>query len=272
MCPDEYAWPVKDSVYTNYVAQLSLRAAVDACKVVGKTPGSNWSEVADQMYIPFDEKLQYHPEYAGYTQGKKIKQGDAILLGFPLLQNTSAKVRANDLVAYDAVTDGNGPAMTWAMFAVGWLEAGDMEKAEKNFLRGYANVQAPFNVWTETPQGGTVNFITGAGGFLQSVLYGYGGLRVRDDHLDLMPPPLPQNTTAITLKGVNYQGNRLRISVSADDISVQILSAQPTAKALTLNSDGKSWPLNVDGSVVTQKRAAKYTIRPSSASEHIALV
>lgn len=98
--------------------------------------------MSQNLYIPFDEKNQYHPEFKGYTKGTKIKQADAILLGFPLLMNMSAKVRVNDLVNYDSITDPNGPAMTWAMFAIGWLEAGSYEKAQSNFIRGYANVKA----------------------------------------------------------------------------------------------------------------------------------
>ncbi len=204
MCPDEYHSNVDDSVFTNWVAKFSLDAAIEAAGILGRAPGANWRDVSQNMYIPFDENNQYHPEFEGYAKGTKIKQGDAILLGFPLLMNMSAKVRANDLVNYDAITDPNGPAMTWAMFAVGWLEAGNYAKAQSNFIRGYANVEAPFNVWTETPWGGTVNFITGAGGFLQSVLYGYGGLRVRTDRLDLTPPPPPADTDSIGLQGVNY--------------------------------------------------------------------
>ena len=81
-------------------------------------------------------------------------------------------MRANDLRYYAERTDPNGPAMTWAMFAVGFKDAGNATAAAANFARGHANQQQPFEVWTETPTGGTVNFITGAGGFLQSVVSG----------------------------------------------------------------------------------------------------
>ena len=37
---------------------------------------------------------------------------------------------------------------------------------------------------------GCYNFITGAGGFLQSVIYGYFGLRIREDGLYLKPQML----------------------------------------------------------------------------------
>jgi len=50
-------------------------------------------------------------------------------------------------------------------------------------------VQPPYNVWTESPHGGTINFITGAGGFLQSAIFGTSGLRLHSDHLTFNPPP-----------------------------------------------------------------------------------
>lgn len=56
----------------------------------------------------------------------------------------------------------DGPAMTWSLFAIGWLNQGtNISKSQHYFTRGYANVKAPFKVWTETPTGGAVNFITG---------------------------------------------------------------------------------------------------------------
>ena len=39
-----------------------------------------------------------------------------------------------------------GPAMTWGMFAVGWLEIGDVSKARDLFYRQLQNKRAPFNV------------------------------------------------------------------------------------------------------------------------------
>jgi hypothetical protein len=68
--------------------------------------------------------------------------------------------------------------MTWAMFAIGHWDAGDVDKAQTLFNRSFANVQEPYGVWTETPSGGTTNFITGAGGFLQAVINGLAGVRL----------------------------------------------------------------------------------------------
>jgi hypothetical protein len=49
------------------------------------------------------------------------------------------------------------------MHAIGYLDLGYAQTAAAYFNESYANIQPPFNVWTETPQGGTTNFITGAG-------------------------------------------------------------------------------------------------------------
>jgi len=57
------------------------------------------------------------------------------------------QVRLNDLAFYENRTDPSGPAMTHAMFAIGWLEVGNKQKAEISFLKNYANIQGPFKVF-----------------------------------------------------------------------------------------------------------------------------
>lgn len=51
-----------------------------------------------------------------------MKQADVILLGYPLLLSMPTWLRKNDLDIYEPVTDPDGPAMTWGMFAIGHLE------------------------------------------------------------------------------------------------------------------------------------------------------
>lgn len=63
-------------------------------------------------------------------------------------------------------------------------------------------------VWTEAQEGlGAVNFITGAGGFLQAILFGYGGIRLTLDQLEIMPPScLPNEAQRLVFHGLKYQG------------------------------------------------------------------
>ena len=55
----------------------------------------------------------------------------------------SEEVRQNDLVIYEPRTDPDGPAMTKAMFAIGWLELGQLRNASTSFRESYQNVREP---------------------------------------------------------------------------------------------------------------------------------
>ena len=59
---------------------------------------------------------------------------------------------------------------------------GDTEKAYELFIRGFRpNQVPPFGVISETAGGTNPYFATGAGGMLQAVLFGFGGLDITDE-------------------------------------------------------------------------------------------
>ncbi|TSK13471.1 Protein-glucosylgalactosylhydroxylysine glucosidase [Bagarius yarrelli] len=234
MPPDEYNQNVDNSVYTNTVAKYSLQFAVDLAKMLQHPAPSEWQEVADKLKIPFDPELRYHPEFDGYKIGSKVKQADTILLGFPLEMPMSPEVRRNDLEYYEPVTDPLGPAMTWSMFAVGWLELGEAKKAQQLLQKCYKNIQGPFQVWSEVSDGsGAVNFLTGIGGFLQTVLFG-----VQKDCLTFSPL-IPDEISQLNLKGIFYLGNKLDWEVKKQEVSVV---ARKQAKD---SSSAESYPLEI---------------------------
>ena len=202
---------------------MSLTYAASVARLLGKPPAvyAPWEDAAARIVIPYNATGDFHPEFDGYRLGQQIKQADVILLGFPLeAQHTTITPasRANDLAVYELVTDSNGPAMTWGMFAVGYIEMGPAfaAKAAANFNRSFANAQPPFDVWTETPSGGTANFLTGAGGWLQTAFSGYTGLRVNDSAL-VLAPALPELAAVVQLRGVAYLGARVRAVPPAND-------------------------------------------------------
>ena len=221
--PDEYADHVNNSAFTNQgaIETLTYASAVSALLGLGRVPA--WEDAAARIVRPYNASGDWVPEYDGYD-GKKIKQADVILLGFPLEAAWVAKTtRARNLAVYEPVTDPGGPAMTWGMFAVGFIElgAGFEAQAAANFNRSFANAQQPFFVWTETPSGGTPNFLTGAGGFLQTAFNGYTGLRINDTALNLAPA-LPELARTLKLRGVAYLGNRLDIAYDGSALTVEV--------------------------------------------------
>ena len=193
--PDEFAKGkfysgVDDSVFTNWVAKRSLQFASE----IGGDEEMNarYRDVAEGLRILYDEEMRVHPEYEGFPdkQSKEgvVKQADVTLLIYPGDMQMDAEVMANDLEYYEGLYFEGGPAMTFSTHTIGWLEVGDVESARANMLTSMLNVQEPFNVWTETPNPtdhpsdmGCYNFLTGAGGFVQSVVHGYGGVRWRKD-------------------------------------------------------------------------------------------
>ena len=144
--PDEYHYDVNNSTYTNVIAKINLEFAVNICHVLAKEIPEKWREIAAKLYVPFDDNHDYHPEFDGYKMKTTVKQADVILVGFPLMYQMPTNVRENDLIIYESCTDKNGPAMTKAMFAIGWLELKNLSMASISFKEGYANITEPFKV------------------------------------------------------------------------------------------------------------------------------
>ncbi|CAG2204494.1 ATHL1 [Mytilus edulis] len=241
MPPDEYHWPVNDSAYTNYVAKISLEAPY---KILSTQPKNSYQNIADNLFIPFNNTGQWHPEYDSYTEDVIVKQADVILLGYPLMMNLSKEVRRNDLLQYERVTPG-GPAMTWGMFAIGWLELNQLDKANALFARQFDNVREPFYTWSENAHGpGAHNFITGMGGYLQSVLFGYGGIRVYDDKLTINGA-LPLTATYMKIIGIDYLGGSLNLLFSKSLLYITLTKKAMTTLKCEDESTGYSIPLSL---------------------------
>lgn len=60
-----------------------------------------------------------------------------------------------------------------------------------------------FQIWTEArePEIGAVNFITGMGGFLQAIMFGYAGISIHLDKLEIANPQLIPDTTRLKING-----------------------------------------------------------------------
>mmetsp|Transcript_8830 Transcript_8830/g.16879 ORF Transcript_8830/g.16879 Transcript_8830/m.16879 type:complete len:749 (+) Transcript_8830:64-2310(+) len=218
--PDEYHVG-DDSAYTNYVAKRNLIFADQAAHLLQRTASPQWRSIAEKLHIPYDRSNNVHPEYVGYA-GQKIRQADVVLLGFPLDMQMPPATRQADLNYYASRTDANGPAMTWAMHAVGCLELGDKQAASVNFNRSFSNAQPPFKVWTELPSGGgAVNFLTGMGGFLQAAVFGLPGLRIHEDHIELNPS-FVDGMESIKVRGIHYRGSVFNFEYDARSMSVHV--------------------------------------------------
>jgi trehalose/maltose hydrolase-like predicted phosphorylase len=199
---DEWAENVDNDAFTNAAAKANLQYATEAAKLLGITPNADWLTVANNIPIlKFEDGVT--KEYASYN-GEGIKQADVNLLAYPLKEITNPQQIRKDLTYYETRVPNEGtPAMTQAVFATLYARLGDGEKAYHFFKDGYMpNLDPPFRVIAETKGGTNPYFATGAGGMLQSVLMGFGGLEITPKGIIQIKSALPANWKKLTITGV----------------------------------------------------------------------
>ena len=199
---DEWAENVDNNAFTNAAAKSVLQDATEAAKLLGISPDPDWMLVANNIPI-----LQFPDgvtkEHASYN-GEGIKQADVNLLAYPLKTITDPAQIKKDLNYYETRVPNEGtPAMTQAIFSLLYARLGDGSKAYQFFKDAYTpNLNPPFRVIAETKGGTNPYFATGAGGILQAVLMGFGGLDITPKGIIRIKSALPSNWNKLTITGV----------------------------------------------------------------------
>ncbi|HNP23612.1 MAG TPA: glycoside hydrolase family 65 protein [Panacibacter sp.] len=199
---DEWAENVDNNAFTNAAAKANLNAATEAAKLLGLIPNPDWKQVADNIPIlKFADGVT--KEHAAYS-GEGIKQGDVNLLAYPLKEITDPAQVKRDLDYYSTRVPNEGtPAMTQAIFALLYSRIGDADKAAHFFKDSYVpNLNPPFRVIAETKGGTNPYFATGAGGILQCVMMGFGGVDITTKGITQIKTTLPAGWKSVTLKGI----------------------------------------------------------------------
>ena len=202
---DEWAENVDNNAFTNAAAKSNLQFATEAAKLLGITPDPDWMNVANNIPILKLENGATR-EHATYN-GEGIKQADVNLLSYPLKQITDVAQIKKDLEYYSTRVPNEGtPAMTQAVFTTLYARLGDTEKAYHWFKEAYVpNLNPPFRVIAETKGGTNPYFATGAGGIVQSLLMGFGGLDITPAGIVQLKTSLPKQWKSLTLTGVGTQ-------------------------------------------------------------------
>ena len=103
--------------------------------------------------------------------------------------------------------------MTHAIFALLYARLNEPIKAWNAFEESYIpNKKEPFGVLAETAGGTNPYFATGAGGFLQSVLMGFGGLDITPQGITQIKTSLPKQWKSLTLTGIGKDKNTFTIN------------------------------------------------------------
>ena len=180
-------------------------AAAEAAKILGIAANADWKLVADNIPIlKFNDGVT--KEHETYN-GEGIKQADVNLLAYPLKIITDAAQIKKDLAYYETrIPNAGTPAMTQAIFTLLYARLGDKDKAAHWFKDAYLpNLNEPFRVIAETKGGTNPYFATGAGGILQAVMMGFGGLDISANGITQIKSVLPPGWKLLTIKGVGVE-------------------------------------------------------------------
>ncbi len=203
---NEWQENIDNNAFTNGMAITALRCAALAAKELSIVPDPDWETVAQNIPIlKFPDGTT--KENATYN-GVEIKQADVNLLSYPLDVITDPIQVEKDLKYYEPRMSSNGPAMGNSVLSVLYSRLGRPDKASELFVKSYKpNEVPPFGVLAETAGGTNPYFATGAGGFLQAVIFGFGGLQFTDLGITQNKSRLPKNWNSMKLKnvGANHQ-------------------------------------------------------------------
>ena len=201
---NEFAHNVTDNAFTNGAVKTLLNYTIKAARVLNEDENVNWQNIADKLVI--------HKFKNGITRenqtynGEIIKQADTNLLAYPLQITTEKNQIKKDLEYYELKIAPEGPAMSHSILSILYARLGNKEKAFKLFKKAYIpNKRPPFGALSESSTSNNPYFATGAGGILQTVIFGFSGLHFTDEGLIQKKMLLPDHWKKVILKGVGKE-------------------------------------------------------------------
>jgi alpha,alpha-trehalose phosphorylase len=242
--PDEYSALVDNNVYTNLMAQSNLRAAAEVADRQPETAAAlgvdadeiaAWREVAEAMYVPYDERLGVHPQdqdflthepwdfeamtpadyplllhhhYFNLYRRQVIKQADVVLALFTRGDAFTLEEKLRNFDYYEALTVRDS-SLSACVQAIAAAEVGHLALAY-DYLAEAATMDLR-DIHHNVRNG---LHIASLGGALMAAVSGLGGLRDHDHRL-VFAPRLPEAVSRLRFPIV-FRGRRLDVEVRPD--------------------------------------------------------
>ena len=216
---------IPNDTFTNVSAARALAIAALAARELGERADPLWEKASRGMYVPLAPGGAHHLPFDPSVPraSDDFGGGPVPLLFLPSLDlDMSAALRRGDYeyaVRPTPLARASSSSMGIAPSMVAAATVGDGDEGAA-LLAGNLNggtLKPPFNVRTETAGNNTGYFLTGSAGYLQSLIYGFTGLRVRESGLvAAYPPVLPKSWKSLTLTNVSFRGQRFDIRLARD--------------------------------------------------------
>ncbi|KAL7271364.1 alpha,alpha-trehalase ath1 [Rhizina undulata] len=228
--PDEYANHVDNGAFTNAGVKVIMGIAQQAAQLLGITPPAKWADIENNMFIPYNSQAGLIPEFANMNGSVQIKQADVVLINYPLEFRLNESQALHDLDFYAKAQSADGPAMTWAIFAIDAANLSPAGCATYTYLL-YASqpyLRAPYyqfseqiidDIYVNGDTNPAFTFLTGHGGFLQVPIHGFLGYRPRIDALYL-DPTIPPQLEGVEVKGLKSRGAVYNVYVGRENTTI----------------------------------------------------
>jgi alpha,alpha-trehalose phosphorylase len=248
--PDEYSAVVDNNVYTNLMAQANLRSAANAAERHAEQANglkvdaheiAAWREAAERMHVPYDERLEVHPQNQGFTahepwdfdatpageyplmlhhpyfnlyRKQVVKQADLVLALFLRGDAFTAKQKRRNFDYYEALTvrDSSLSAPVQAVIAA---EVGHLDLAYD-----YLSEAALMDVRDLEHNVLDGMHIAALAGALVAVYAGLGGMRDCGRGVSFAPR-LPTGLERVVFR-VTWRGRCLMIEIRRNDASYSL--------------------------------------------------
>ncbi|HWF98502.1 MAG TPA: hypothetical protein VN691_04875 [Steroidobacteraceae bacterium] len=224
---------IPDDTFTNLGAAKALDIATAAASIVGEQPDPAWRRIARGLYIPMAPGGQYHLAFAPAvtTHGKDFGGGPVALLFLPALDfEMSPALRRSDYrhaIGLDAASSVGQVSMGILprVSAADEADLGSRAAAWIALFETGGTLKPPYDACTETAGNEVGPFLTGSGSYLQSLIYGLTGLRIREGGLvPAYPAALPPGWRSLTLRDITFRGRRMTLRITRDPTGAVHLS------------------------------------------------
>ncbi|GAA5888338.1 hypothetical protein JCM5296_003292 [Sporobolomyces johnsonii] len=271
--PDEYSNHKNNSAMINGAIAVTLRNAQALASILGKQTPSNWSDIAANVTILADPTTNILLEFEGFNGTTAVKQADVVLLTYPYQYPQPATQGLLDLDFYSIATSPNGPGMTYSVFSIDAAELSPVGCADYTYMLASSQpyARAPYYQFSEqttdlyASNGGTnpaFTFLTGHGGFLQTLTHGYTGYRSNPSRLYL-DPLLPPQLTNYTLKGFKWGQSAFDIQLTTETTTITRRTGgngTVVVEIATANAKGGNYTLNVGDSLTVPTSSTNSTL------------
>jgi len=289
--PDEYNTVVNNNAYTNLMARENLRYATGTVKAIRATDPDAykaladkitlepseveaWSRAAENMYVPFDEKLNIVPQDDSFLEREPwdfqntprehyplllfhhplniyrkqvIKQADVVLAMFLLGDAFSQEAKKRNFDFYDPLTTGDS-SLSSCVEAIIAAQVGDTDKAIRYGMAALLMDLADV--------GGNVKdgcHIASMGGTWMMLVYGFGGMRDNDGVLSFWPRRAPQENGILRFP-LTYRGQMLEVEIGLEKVEYSL-------------RDGDCLVIRHETEAIELTRANPLAVRPLSRTE-----